>query len=310
MSWLSQNGVAKARSIFIIHPEDRGRLDNVVCLPCTKADLEGKFKDDIDGIQQRLKKVKAESSTEQLFYKIVRQSFTNLTHDLEQSDFDSHFFKYREPNQPWRLVWCWGYQRSDLQPAKGNICTTPECKLLFVKRPKDKQRCPDCQQVPSKRVARGGGISLRETILALLLLLLLSGFLFAWFGRPKLVAFPEDFKGAPGSHVEFRIEDHRWFFFKSDVTDSVRTTSDNPAIAEVGAARGSATARALGNTFLSFRFDRRDVDVSFEVAAMPPNSIRFEPKEAKLGLGTTVRVKIIGVYDNDVTADLTEACEI
>jgi hypothetical protein len=260
---------------FYIHPEDRGRLENITCAPCTKADLEGRFKDDIDLIQQRLKKVKAESSTEQLFYKIVRQSFTNLTNDLEQSDFDSFFFKYREDKQPWKLVWCWGYQRSDLQPAKGNICTNPECKLLFVKRLKDKQRCPDCQQVPSKRVARGGGISFREVILALLLLLLLGGFLFAYLGRPTLVVTPEVYVGAPGSRVEFKVIDKRWFFFKNDVTDRVRTKSDNEAIAEFDTYGRTATARGFGRTFVSFHFDHRFADVSFEVAPIPPKTIRI-----------------------------------
>ena len=215
---------------FHIHPDDRARLEDVTCVPCTKADLEGRFKEDVEEIARRLNKVKAESSTEQLFLKVAQQAFTRLTNDLEKGDYDTQFFKYREAGQPWRMIWCWGYQRSDLSPARAKICTHSDCQLLFVKRAENNNRCPDCQEIPSKRVSRGGPVSFREAMIALLLLL--GVFLFAYLGRPQLIVTPETVHGVPGSRISFRVVDQRWFFYKNDVTDQVLPVSHNAAIAE------------------------------------------------------------------------------
>ncbi len=295
---------------FHIHPDDRGRLENVTCVPCTKADLEGRFKEDVEEIACRLNKVKAESSTEQLFLKVAQQAFARLTCDLEEGDFDTQFFKYREAGQPWRIIWCWGYQRSDLLPARAKICTHLDCQLLFVKRVKNNSRCPDCQKIPSKRVSRGGPISFREAMIALLLLLLLGGSLFAYLGRPQLVVTPEKVHGVPGSRIHFRVVDQRWFFYKNDVTDQVLPVSHNAAIAEFDRVGVTATARNLGNTQLSFHFDRRFADVPIVVAPRVPKLIRLEPANARLGPGTTVRVKVIGDYDDGTSVDLTNVAQL
>ena len=102
---------------FYVYTEERGRLERVDCRPARKADLEGPLQGEIETLRTQIKKARPESSTEELLHKITRQTFSRLTADLSQTDHDSYFFKYREPGGPWKLIWCWGYQRKDAQPG-------------------------------------------------------------------------------------------------------------------------------------------------------------------------------------------------
>ena len=72
----------------------------------------------------------------------LRQSLGELLDDPNRTDLDSYFFRYRDATGRWRLVWCWGFQRSDGEPAPAVVCTAPECNLLFVRRPKQSPKCP------------------------------------------------------------------------------------------------------------------------------------------------------------------------
>ena len=117
---------------FFAREEARGRLEDVHCVPCTKADLLGPaLKESLEEIDQKLRKARPETANEQLLHRIVRKKFTDLTRDYDASDFHCYFFKYRQKTDPWKLVWCWGYQRSDVEPAQSLICPNKECEAAL-----------------------------------------------------------------------------------------------------------------------------------------------------------------------------------
>ena len=295
---------------FFLHEEKRGRLTDVVCQPARKADLEGPLKDDLELLKTRMSKVKPESTTEQTLYAIAGRTLKSLTDELELSDHDCFFFKYREEKQPWKLVWCWGYQRADLQPSPAVICHNLECNQLYVHRPKTKALCPGCQK-PTVRKKRGGLLASVPGILALLLLLLLgAGAIFALLNPPRLVVTPGEWAGPPGAKVAFSVIDQRYYFFKSDVTRSVVPQSHDESVIAFDAHGAAARAKALGRTNVTFLYKNRLANVPITVGLdNPPDSITVEPAIVKLGVGSTAVVRAMGHYDEGSPIDVTDLVE-
>ena len=157
---------------FFVRDDAGGRLEEIVCQPATREDLEGPLADDLAELKDRLARAKAETPGEEALLKSVRQSLGQLLDDPNRTDLDSYFFRYRDATGRWRLVWCWGFQRSDGEPAPAVVCTDPDCNLLFVRRPKQSPKCPSCALLIAERKAqRRSPVGL----LSLLLLLILLG---------------------------------------------------------------------------------------------------------------------------------------
>jgi len=295
---------------FFVREEERGRLENIECYPATKHDLQGALKADLEALDARIKKAKPDSRTEQLLHKIVRQTFTNLTRDLEQSDHDSFFFQYREPGQPWKLLWCWGYQRADIQPGKALICSNNNCQQLYVYRQDGDDQCPGCT---TKGGRKKGGLpygltwtGIISTALALLLLLML----FMLLNPPTLVATPGKLDVPAGGKITFKITDQRYFFFSSDVTDRVLASSEDPNIVAFEKHGARAKARQIGVTQVTFRLQDRVTTAMVNVTIpSPPDSISVEPKELHLGIGSVGQVHVFGHYKDQSDVDFTDTVE-
>ena len=136
---------------FFVRDDHGGRLEEAVCQPATGEDLEKLLKDDMAALKDRIEKAKPDTPTERALKKMVRRSFQQLTEDPNRTDLDSYFFRYRDVGGRWRLVWAWGYQRVDQEPAPAVVCTDPECNLLFVRRPGRSPRCPSCEAMLAAR---------------------------------------------------------------------------------------------------------------------------------------------------------------
>jgi len=274
------------------------------------------LQDEIDDIENKLKKAVPESSTEALLLKIARKAFTSLVADPDRSDFDCFLFKYRIGGGPWRLVWCWGYQRTDMQPCYPLICKNPECNILFVGRPKTKKRCPRCQVLSD--VKKPGIVhQLRKFAVPLLLLLLL---LLGWLGymnRPRLVVEPGQWAGPPGSRQEFKVAHKAWFFWNTDVTDRVMAQSSDTRVLEFQ--QGTmGRAKTMGRATATFMFGNLvSPAIPITVGPMdPPDRIRIdlvEPEVARedmpaLAIGGTQLMRVMGEYDDTSKAaiDITE----
>ena len=289
---------------FYVQAEDGGRVENVECVAATKEDLEGTLNQELKTIQAKIKRARPEDASEQSLHRIVRKTINDLTKNLEQSDYDCYFFKYRVGKSSWKLVWCWGYQRSDPEPATSMICTNPECEQLFVRRPNQKPKCRGCAStvVRRRRGPLGFVLSGRNLgIAAAILLLLLLGI--GYLGWPRVTVSPENWTGEMGDEANFKIERSAWFSTK-DLTAEVSAAVKDNAIMEFDGASG--TAIFPGKTTVTFAAAGSSVEVALNVKQPPaPNSLVFEPANVSVMEDRSTDVRVFGLYDKK-KLDLTK----
>ncbi len=294
---------------FFVRDDHGGRLEDAVCQTATREDLESTLQEDLATLKDRLNSAKPETPTERMVKKMVRRSLEELTEDPNRTDLDCYFFRYRDANERWRLVWCWGFQRVDPEPAPAVICTDPECTLLFVRRPGQSPRCPCCEASLSSRPVRKKR-GKRNLLLVLLLLLIAAGLYYWWTHPTRLIATPTEHKGPVGGRVEFKIT-RAGLFSEEDVTGQAMGVVFDPAVARFDQTDCAVTFAGPGKTLIRFHLGELDpIDVEL-TAVLPtnPNSIAVQPDEVTLGIGTTARLKLIGTFDDGTEVDLTAAAE-
>ena len=122
-------------------------------------------------------------------------------------------------------------------------------------------------------------------------MLLLIGF-FLYFNRPTLTITPAESKVPLGSRIEYKVEDHRWFFFRDDVTVRALARSDDPSVLEFDRG-GVAQAKSIGRAGVSFLLGNRAIFATVEVGPPePPDSLTIEPgTNVRLPIGSTSRLK-------------------
>lgn len=155
---------------FFVRQGEHGRLENVVAQPIAPEDLKGPLKTDLEQFTATIDRIRPQSSDERLLAKIVRQTTERFATDPDGADFDWFLFKYRQDDGPWRLVWCWGYQPMRHAPAEAVLCPNDECRLLYLRKPRSKSRCPGCQGLCDRKEGRGRWAVWRRAAVWLLLL--------------------------------------------------------------------------------------------------------------------------------------------
>ena len=169
---------------FYVRDDKGGRLEEVICQPASAQDLQGLLRDDLAKLRQRLDQSRAETPTERTLRKVLMRSFLDLVDNPARTDLDSYFFRYRDVMGNWRLIWCWGFDRLDHEPAPSVVCTDPDCNLLFVRRPGKSPRCPSCEGLLQTRPKRKTNWKVAALALLLLLLAAQRNRLGAAAGRP------------------------------------------------------------------------------------------------------------------------------
>lgn len=295
---------------FYVRDDHGGRLEEVVCQPATRDDLHGTLKDDLETLKQRIERARPETSTERALHRAVRRSFEALVEDPNRTDVDDYFFRYRDVQGRWRLVWCWGYQRVDQEPAPAVICTDPDCNLLFVRRPGQSPKCPGCEAALATRPVRRLAW---KRVAALCLLMLILGALVAlwWLSPERLVATPATWQGPPGSRVQFQVMRSRWLGLRQeDVSQQAVPIVLDPRVARIDPLAGAAVAFSPGTTLVRFHLGSLSADATLVVSpAAKLKGISIEPRDVELAVGTTARLKLIGQLEDGSKVDLTEAAE-
>ncbi len=292
---------------FFAQDEERGRLENIECSTVKRSELEkGPLRESLDQIGIRLRKAKFESVTEETLHKVALQTFKEVTKDFEQSDPDCFFLKIREPNCPWQLVWAWGFQRADLQPGRATLCTNPECNLLYFRREKTKALCPSCQKLTKRK--KSPLVAAVTGVPGILFLLLLATLLY--FGWPRLEVTPGDWDAAPGDRLAFKAKHTRWFFFSDDVTTDTTVDQFDRDILSISSDK-TALARVFGLTDVTFSWGDKSATVKVAILPKyPPQRLAIMPGEASLGVGSTVKVRVMGEYDDRESIDITKLTDL
>ncbi|MCG8586158.1 MAG: hypothetical protein MI757_15735, partial [Pirellulales bacterium] len=288
---------------YVRNPE-QGRLSGVTAYPATEKDLAGPLKEEVEELQRLLRKAKPETSTEQAVYATAKATLKKLTDEGASSlARQSAFYKYRHEKGPWRLVWCWGFQRKETQPAPTSICRNPQCNLLFLNRPGMKSRCPDCQQFSRRKKAPS---RLVGALPLLLLLLIAAGVAFYFLNQPRLVVVPSSDISVPaGSRVQFVVH-RKTLFSDEDVSGQVTVLSNNTRVLAFLPGTLEASAKSRGQSLVHFVLGGIATDASVTVEPRGnPTELFFEPADVEVGVGATHRVKVMGRYD-DGDFDLTD----
>jgi len=295
---------------FYARDDHGGRLEEVVCQTATREDLETSLKGDLAALKDRIEKAKPETPTERLLRKTLLRLLQELVENPNRTDLDCYFFRYRDVQGRWRLVWCWGFQRVDQVPAPAVVCTDPDCSLLFVRRPGQRPKCPSCEAaLVGKPVRR---VNWKRVALVGLLLCLFVGALLAWWYHPKpLLATPANWSGPEGSRIEFKVTQRRWWFWKTDVTHQAVGVVLDPRVARLEPSGDAAVALNPGKTRIRFHLGKLTADAQIVVSeASNPEKLFFEPADPiELAVGSTTRLKLFGQYKDGSKADLTSAAQ-
>ena len=295
---------------YYVRTNEGGRLEEVVCQPATEEDLRGPLAGELEKLAERVAAVKADNSTERLLLRVLSENLDDLLHNEARSDRSNYFFKYRDVLGRLRLVWCWGFQRKDLQPAPTILCADDSCSLLFLRRPGQSAKCPACQAALPTKPKKKKRSKLPVLFLLLLLLCLLVGGVWFW-NRNRLIALPAEWTGPEGGRIEFKVVRPGILGFgEKDVTHQAVAISENPQIVRVDGTGTTGVARSQGKTIVHFHYAGRTAQAEFTVAELGvPERITIEPQLVELGVGTTARLRLIGHFTGEVAVDLTEAAE-
>ena len=138
---------------FHVRGEQGQRITSgIVCESIQPGDLRGPLKREWNELQRKLKEIQASSKTEQVVLKGLTDSMAACAKDPSRADLDCRLFHYRDPAGKRRLLWCWGYDRTDQKDCPAALCVKSGCTHVFLRRGTSVNSCPLCQTVlPVKR---------------------------------------------------------------------------------------------------------------------------------------------------------------
>lgn len=266
---------------FYVQDDRGGRLEEVACQPASEADLKGLLQGDLAELRDRIERAQPETATERAAKKMLRRSFRQLFGDPQRADLDCFFFRYRDVQGRWRLVWCWGYQRRDQEAAPAVVCTRGDCNLLFVRRPGQSPKCPGCEtglvsgrrkKVPRKRALVG------------LLLLLIVAAVWCWLFWPKgLIVLPEKLDMVVGEIADLTVV--------SKTYKPLRMTSPDPAVVEI-TKESRLIARSEGALEVEVAWGNQRCTVPVTVSTAEFRSIAVGPDPVVVTVDHSARARV------------------
>jgi hypothetical protein len=317
---------------FYITNENSARPENPDCKTVTEKDLNGPFRDSLQKLLEGIEGATANGSSEELLKRVATRELKSLVNDAGRGrERCCYFVKYRKPSGRWQLVWCPGYKQISKKPGTAVICTNGDCCQLFLSRLDERDKCPACNSVDEPKPSQ----PLPWKAVGLVTLLLLAIVLGYWFWpkggggvapadkddqednggdgtvvEPTLVVNPEVWTGPVGSEIQFSAYRRTADGVKEDVSRDVVVEILDPRIADARQYELAAFARAPGKTVMRFNLGqlRTQSTLNVEQPAVP-SEIVIEPSTLELSVGGTARLKLIGKYGNEKTADLTEAAQ-
>jgi Carboxypeptidase regulatory-like domain/CarboxypepD_reg-like domain len=167
---------------FYLNDEQGRRIDPKNLQLVTSRDLKGVLRSEVKAIRDRLAQVQPRGRTEQTALNLMRDRFENLVKQPEQAYSDGAFYRYRDHSGKWRIVWCWGFQRSESKIVRPAVCVKPDCRRVYLVRNAEDPKCSKCQtpmpvfRFPWRRVG---------LMAACLIMALTGGGWWYWNTRPR-----------------------------------------------------------------------------------------------------------------------------
>ena len=305
---------------FYVCDDNGARLQNVKCEPVVNSDLirDRGLKEDLEEIAARLKQVVPKSDHEIRTLKATLEHFQRVIKRSSPLHRECQFFKYRIGNR-WHLVWGWGYQRKDMEPAPPLICTNPKCLSLFVRRSDGSRSCPACEGAAHSHSGTKSGKPWGWAALLLVAVIAAAaGYVVRDFWNPvapppsseTFVVEPADWSGPVGSRIDFIAKYRDSSGKETDASMRVVAVVENPKVVELDEAGTVAVARAPGKTVVHFYLGTSKAHATLQIK--PPHNpakIVIEPERVALGIGSTEQLRLFGEFEGGAKVDLTEAAE-
>jgi hypothetical protein len=280
---------------FYVQDDQGGRLEEVYCQPATREDIKSTLADEMQLLSARLQQVHPNAPSELTLYRLLLRTFRELTEDPLRTDLDDYFFRYRDANGNWRLVWCWGYQRIDEEAAPAVVCTDPECALLFLRRPGRKNKCPACLAALLAKPRKPSHWK-RNSLVALLLLLLIGAGVYWYWDRTHLFISPRNLHLVAGQIADLKV---------SGPTDEpLVMASDDAAVVEV-TPLNRLVGRTPGKTTVLVNRGRRKGQVEVQVTERDLLGLTLEPEKIAMSVGDKRQIRAMGKLAGDRTVELS-----
>ena len=129
---------------FFVNDDQGRRITATNVRLVSSKDLAGSLRGEIRALRQKLAQIEARGRTEQTVVKLMRERLAALERQPENAFSDGTLFTYRDAKRQWRLVWCWGYQRSESKIVRPAICVKPECRRVYLIRTAEDPKCSKC----------------------------------------------------------------------------------------------------------------------------------------------------------------------
>ncbi len=296
---------------FYVSDESGARFHNVQCEPVSAKDLAAvkTLRLDFESLKKQLHQHTSDSDV----FTAAACHFDVTATATGSQPVGNHFFRYRDEGGKWRLVWCWGYQRSDNEPADPKICTNPSCRQLFVRRRSGDRDCPGCSEErknpASKKWMMVSGL--------LILLAAVGGFLVSELfngdndvppaSGNELAVIPPVWSAPSGSRLEYRVVRLSGSGEEQDVTSDVVPYSDDPKVVRFEKGTTIIHARSRGKTAVHFYLGEQQVHATVDIQPpRNPASVQLDPATITLGVGTTEKLTLRGDFGDGKLVDLTE----
>ncbi len=130
---------------FHVNDDQGRRITPQNARPLRPQDLTGPLRAELDALRDKLTQIPSKGRTEEVIAKLVRERLNRLLKDVTPACAEGAFFVYRDARRKPRLVWCWGYQRSESKVAQPVLCAGTDCRRLYLARGEAEPACPKCR---------------------------------------------------------------------------------------------------------------------------------------------------------------------
>ena len=293
---------------FFIQGDEPGRVSQFTAAPVTRDDLQGPLKDEWNALRAKLAKAKPATSSERALRDALCLRGRCAGRRQRRQRARLRPVQIPPGREPWRLVWCWGYQRADAQPRPRSSAPIPTVSNCFSAGPAATAAAPAAPTWSSTRWRRPGGARVSRCA-ALLVLLALLGLIY-FGGQHRLTVTPASWEGPIGSRVAFHVTDRSWFWHEEDVTGRTTPLAHDTRVIRFEPHDCVGIAPGVGSTQVSFHYGGLSTDV--EVVALPADGLTgfcLAPAVIDLASGSTAELKALAKDAKGREHDLTASVD-